>query len=45
MIPGARITVSNEDIETHTITADTGTAFDAILKPGTGNMHGILTVK
>ncbi len=34
--PGAEITVTNEDIEAHTITADTGNAFDANIKPGTG---------
>jgi plastocyanin len=33
--PGAEITVNNEDIEAHTITADTGNAFDAITKVGT----------
>lgn len=33
--PGAEITVTNEDIEAHTITADDGTAFDAIAKVGT----------
>ena len=34
--PGATVTVTNEDIEVHTITADTGNAFDAIIKVGTG---------
>ncbi|AOT05930.1 cupredoxin domain-containing protein [Arthrobacter sp. U41] len=34
--PGTEITVTNEDIETHTITADTGAAFDANIKPGAG---------
>jgi plastocyanin len=34
--PGAEITVTNEDIEAHTITADTGNAFDAVIKVGTG---------
>jgi plastocyanin len=34
--PGAQITVTNEDIEAHTITADTGNTFDAIIKVGTG---------
>jgi plastocyanin len=34
--PGATITVTNEDIEAHTVTADTGNAFDAIIKVGTG---------
>ncbi|MDI3196225.1 cupredoxin domain-containing protein [Pseudarthrobacter sp. AL07] len=34
--PGTEITVTNEDIEAHTITADTGAAFDANIKPGTG---------
>jgi plastocyanin len=33
--PGAEITVTNEDIEAHTITADTGSAFDTITKVGT----------
>ncbi len=33
--PGAEITVTNEDIEAHTITADTGNAFDTITKVGT----------
>ena len=34
--PGAEITVTNEDIEAHTITADTGTTFDVNVKVGTG---------
>ena len=34
--PGATISVTNEDIEAHTITADTGNAFDATIKVGTG---------
>ncbi len=34
--PGAEITVTNEDIEAHTITADTGNAFDANIQAGTG---------
>lgn len=34
--PGAKITVTNEDIEAHTITADTGTAFAATIQVGTG---------
>ena len=34
--PGAMITVINEDIEAHSITADTGAAFDAVIKAGTG---------
>jgi plastocyanin len=34
--PGAEITVTNEDIEAHTITADRGGSFDANIKPGTG---------
>ncbi|MET3718669.1 cupredoxin domain-containing protein [Arthrobacter sp. UYEF21] len=34
--PGAAITVTNEDLEAHTITADTGAAFDTIIKAGTG---------
>lgn len=33
--PGAEITVTNEDIEAHTITADTGSAFDTVAKVGT----------
>ena len=35
--PGATVSVTNEDIEAHTFTADTGNAFDAIIKvsPGT----------
>lgn len=33
--PGAEIRVANEDIEAHTITADTGDAFDATIKAGT----------
>ena len=33
--PGATVSVSNEDIEAHTITADTGKSFDAIIKVGT----------
>ncbi|MHA7224179.1 cupredoxin domain-containing protein [Arthrobacter sp. RHLT1-20] len=36
--PGATISVTNEDIEAHTITADTGDAFDAIIKVGTGTV-------
>lgn len=34
--PGAQITVINEDVEAHTITADTGNAFDANIQVGTG---------
>ena len=34
--PGATIRVTNEDIEAHTITADTDNAFDAAIKVGTG---------
>lgn len=34
--PGATISVTNEDIEAHTITADTGDALNAIIKVGTG---------
>ncbi|MEC5179701.1 cupredoxin domain-containing protein [Arthrobacter sp. CG_A4] len=34
--PGAEITVTNEDLEAHTITADAGSAFDANIKPGAG---------
>lgn len=34
--PGTDITVTNDDIEAHSLTADTGTAFDATIKPGTG---------
>ena len=33
--PGATISVTNEDIEAHTITADTANAFDATIKVGT----------
>lgn len=33
---GAEITVINEDVEAHTITADNGNAFDAVIKVGTG---------
>lgn len=33
--PGAEITVTNEDIEAHTITADTGDAFDVNTQVGT----------
>lgn len=33
--PGAEIAVTNEDIEAHTITADTGNAFDTVVKVGT----------
>lgn len=33
--PGAEITVTNEDMEAHTITADTGDAFDANIQAGT----------
>ncbi len=33
--PGAEITVINEDIEAHTITADTGDAFDVNTQVGT----------
>ncbi|WP_461186571.1 cupredoxin domain-containing protein [Arthrobacter sp. Z4-13] len=33
--PGAEITVTNDDVEAHTITADTGNAFDTITKVGT----------
>lgn len=34
--PGAQITVINEDVEAHTITADTINAFDANIQVGTG---------
>ncbi|MFP5368576.1 MAG: cupredoxin domain-containing protein, partial [Actinomycetes bacterium] len=34
--PGAEITVTNEDVEAHTITADTGNTFDANIEVGTG---------
>ncbi|MCO4239766.1 cupredoxin domain-containing protein [Pseudarthrobacter sp. MDT3-28] len=34
--PGATVSVTNEDIEAHTITADTGDAFDANIQVGTG---------
>ncbi|RAX44115.1 plastocyanin [Arthrobacter sp. AQ5-06] len=37
--PGTEITVTNEDIEAHTITADTGAAFDANIKPGAGTFN------
>lgn len=33
--PGAVITVTNEDVEAHTVTADQGGAFDAAAKVGT----------
>ncbi|POH56776.1 cupredoxin domain-containing protein [Arthrobacter glacialis] len=33
--PGAEITVTNEDIEAHTITADTANAFDVNIQVGT----------
>ncbi|MBT2594553.1 hypothetical protein [Arthrobacter sp. ISL-72] len=36
MGPGTLVTVINEDIEAHTITADTGAAFDAVIKVGPG---------
>ncbi|WP_258803465.1 cupredoxin domain-containing protein [Pseudarthrobacter sp. NS4] len=32
--PGAEITVTNEDSEPHTVTADTGNAFDVTIKGG-----------
>ncbi len=35
--PGTEITVTNEDIEAHTITADTGDAFDVNVQVGTGS--------
>lgn len=34
--PGATISVTNEDIEAHTITADTSATFGAVIKAGTG---------
>lgn len=34
--PGATINVTNADIEAHTITADQGPAFDAVIPVGTG---------
>ena len=34
MSPGAETTVTNEDIEAHTITADTGDAFDVNTQAG-----------
>lgn len=34
--PGATVTVTNGDSEAHSITADTGNAFDAIVKVGSG---------
>lgn len=33
--PGATITVTNEDIEAHSLTADTPAAFDLNIRPGT----------
>ena len=33
--PGTTITVTNEDIEAHSLTADTPAAFDVTIKPGT----------
>ncbi|MGA8789059.1 MAG: cupredoxin domain-containing protein [Paenarthrobacter sp.] len=33
--PGTAITVTNEDIEAHSLTADTTAAFDLTIKPGT----------
>lgn len=33
--PGAEITVTNEDVEAHTITSDTGDAFDINVQVGT----------
>ncbi|MBT2585609.1 cupredoxin domain-containing protein [Arthrobacter sp. ISL-95] len=33
--PGTTITVTNEDIEAHSLTADTPGAFDLTIKPGT----------
>lgn len=34
--PGAEITVRNEDLEAHSVSADTGNAFDVIIQPGKG---------
>ena len=34
--PGTMLTVSNDDMEAHTITADAGSALDASIKVGTG---------
>ncbi|MEC5191929.1 plastocyanin [Arthrobacter sp. MP_M4] len=34
--PGTAVTVTNEDIEAHSITADSGAAFDTTIKVGTG---------
>lgn len=34
--PGTEITVRNEDLEAHSVTADSGTAFDMIIQNGTG---------
>jgi plastocyanin len=33
--PGAKVTVMNEDTEAHTVTADSGGAFDVKVDPGT----------
>lgn len=33
--PGTKITVTNNDTEAHTVTADTGSAFDVKIDPGT----------
>lgn len=35
--PGTEVTVTNEDREAHTITADVGDAFDANIQPGTSS--------
>lgn len=35
--PGTQITVTNEDIEVHSITADTGNAFDTVTQAGNSN--------
>ncbi|MET3707829.1 cupredoxin domain-containing protein [Arthrobacter sp. UYEF6] len=35
--PGATISVVNEDVEAHTITADTGAAFDTTIQAGAGS--------
>ncbi|XAS63781.1 cupredoxin domain-containing protein [Micrococcaceae bacterium Sec5.8] len=34
--PGTVVAVTNEDIEAHSITADTGAAFDTTIKAGAG---------
>ncbi len=36
--PGAKITVKNDDSTAHTVTADSGNAFDVTIKPGESAM-------